>query len=440
MEENKKMETPAETTPALRPDAAAVVKEKAGLPAEVPQKDSEAGEVMKPVVMEGPEAEVEVDIIDDRDERADALIRWGAARAGGIVVAPLLGTVALIANEIYMISKIADVYGEKVASKSALAFLGSMGGTVLGNLAATLIPLPMMQMPIAISVTYGVGKAAKNWIKDGQPDNVKPYMEVFEEGKKEGKDSVDELENEPLKDQPLGDEKKDFRQEIKKSVKDFYPVKAHKLFDKFTDKMTEAVREAGNKAADTLRKAGVTDEQMEDAKFRAIAVKEIAQETAEETAKDLKAAAKIKSKVLGEEALVQAKLMKMQAREKMAEMKIKAEELKREARVREAQARERSAQAREAARKHMETARKQAEEVRANMQAQSEAAKVKADEVKVKITTKAGEYKDNASKAAEAAKANLKDAADDFLERVDARTAFYQEKYGTAKENKKEDL
>ena len=58
------------------------------------------------VHLETPEADVEVTFIDDRDKEAEGLIHWAAARAGVIVAAPLLGTVSLIANEVYMISKI----------------------------------------------------------------------------------------------------------------------------------------------------------------------------------------------------------------------------------------------------------------------------------------------------------------------------------------------
>lgn len=39
----------------------------------------------------------------DMDWEAEKICRWGAARAGVIVVAPLVGTMALMANEVYMI-------------------------------------------------------------------------------------------------------------------------------------------------------------------------------------------------------------------------------------------------------------------------------------------------------------------------------------------------
>ena len=57
------------------------------------------------------------EIIDDRmrEEEAESLCRWAAARAGVIVVAPLLGTMSLVANEIYLIIKLGKVYGEEIS-------------------------------------------------------------------------------------------------------------------------------------------------------------------------------------------------------------------------------------------------------------------------------------------------------------------------------------
>ena len=105
------------------------------------------------VQVETSEADVEVNVIDDRDKEAENLIRWGAARAGVIVAAPLLGTGALIANEVYMISKIGTVYGVDVSQKTILSFIGSLGATVVGTTIATLLPLSIFKIPIGISVT-----------------------------------------------------------------------------------------------------------------------------------------------------------------------------------------------------------------------------------------------------------------------------------------------
>ena len=148
--EDQKMEISVETTPIVKSTEDAAL-------TDVLANEDKRSESLAVDSLDVSLPEVEVEVIDNRDKDAEALIKWGAARAGVIVITPFLGTVALIANEVYMISKIADIYGEKIARKSVLAFLGALGGTVFGNLVATLLPLPFVQMPIAISVTYGVG-------------------------------------------------------------------------------------------------------------------------------------------------------------------------------------------------------------------------------------------------------------------------------------------
>ena len=96
-----------EKTPVVRQENAPVVKE-SQLPAE--KKAAEVPAVARAkeeAPVDSPEADVEIRIIDNRDEEAESLIRWAAGRAGVIVAAPVLGTVALVANEVYMIAKVA---------------------------------------------------------------------------------------------------------------------------------------------------------------------------------------------------------------------------------------------------------------------------------------------------------------------------------------------
>ena len=75
------------------------------------------------------------EIIDDRmrEEEAESLCRWAAARAGVIVVAPLLGTMSLVANEIYLIIKLGKVYGEEISEQAAVSVLGSLGAYFVGS-------------------------------------------------------------------------------------------------------------------------------------------------------------------------------------------------------------------------------------------------------------------------------------------------------------------
>ena len=146
----------------------------------------------------------------DTEWEAEKLCRWGAARASVLVVAPVFGTMALIANEVYMITRLADLRGIKVSEGTALGLLGSLGATFIGQSVFTLLPIPAIQIPLAVSITYGVGKAANAWLKAGRPEDVASFREVFEKARKEGAENADTFSNMDCKDEPLGDESKKF--------------------------------------------------------------------------------------------------------------------------------------------------------------------------------------------------------------------------------------
>ena len=180
-------------------EAAETVKETAG--------DSAAEEAA-----DKKEEKAEIEPLEDIDTEweAEKLCRWGAARASVLVVAPVFGTMALIANEVYMITRLADLRGVKISEGTALGLLGSLGATFIGQSVFTLLPIPAIQIPLAVSITYGVGKAANAWLKAGRPEDVASFREVFEKARKEGADNADTFSNMDCKDEPLGDESKKF--------------------------------------------------------------------------------------------------------------------------------------------------------------------------------------------------------------------------------------
>ena len=146
----------------------------------------------------------------DMDKAADEICNRGAARAGAIVVVPLLGTMALMANEVYMVVRIGKVYGVEISETAAAGFLMSLGAAFAGQTLATLFPIPLMQVPIGVGVTYAVGKAAQAWIKAGMPDDAEEIKREFGKLKDAAMKRVDELKNHHGKDTPLGDESKKF--------------------------------------------------------------------------------------------------------------------------------------------------------------------------------------------------------------------------------------
>ena len=151
---------------------------------------------------------------EEIEQEVESLCRWAAARAGVIVVAPILGQIALAANEIYLIKRIANVYDKKFDETACCAFVGALGGTFVGQSLATLIPFPPLQIPIGMAVTYAVGKAANAWIKDDMPDiseYADKYKNIFNKAKEDVKNIIPSLKNNPDKDKPLGDEDKKFK-------------------------------------------------------------------------------------------------------------------------------------------------------------------------------------------------------------------------------------
>lgn len=123
--------------------------------------------------------ETKVTVIDDRlrQEEAETLCRWAAARAGVIVVAPLLGTMALIANDVYLVIKLGSVYEEEIGEKAAVSLLSSLGAYFVGSTLTTLIPFAPLQIPVAVGTTYALGRVVTEWLKAGKPaDRLKLCM------------------------------------------------------------------------------------------------------------------------------------------------------------------------------------------------------------------------------------------------------------------------
>lgn len=165
---------------------------------------------------------------EDVELEAEKICRWAAARAGVIVVAPLVGTMALMANEVYMITRLANLRGIKLEEGAVLGLLGSLGGIFVGQTLVTLIPFAPLQIPVGISVTYAVGKVANAWLKAGRPEDIAAFKEVFDEARSEGMKRAKEFENLDCKDTPLGDESRRF------------DLDSQKTFDNVTRKADDA--------------------------------------------------------------------------------------------------------------------------------------------------------------------------------------------------------
>lgn len=135
------------------------------------------------------------------DEEAESVCRWGAARAAAIVVIPLIGLLWLTGNIAYMVARLANIYGVTLSKAAIKGFISAMAGNAALLFFASSIP--GANIPIAAAVTYGIGKAAQAWIKDGMPTDVAKYKEEYEKAKKRAEQLKDEFKSDPRRNQPL---------------------------------------------------------------------------------------------------------------------------------------------------------------------------------------------------------------------------------------------
>ena len=121
------------------------------------------------------------------DAEVESYIGWAAGRAFAIAIVPipLVDVVPLVANETYMISRIGSAYGVAVDQKVITGFLGHLGASAAGKCVASF--LPVLKAPIAASITYGVGKAAKAYFEADMKLDAEALKAAFNEAEREAK-------------------------------------------------------------------------------------------------------------------------------------------------------------------------------------------------------------------------------------------------------------
>ena len=124
------------------------------------------------------------------DKKADEYIFWGAGRAAAIAISPIpLSDVApLVANEGYMIYRLAETYGCKIDNAVVTMLLGVAGGSFAGLLLSSF--LPGLKIAVAAGVTYAVGKMSKAYFASGMTLDSEALRDVFASARKEA-DTID---------------------------------------------------------------------------------------------------------------------------------------------------------------------------------------------------------------------------------------------------------
>lgn len=251
----------AKTVEELQAEIAALKQELADVKAQSQSTEEAAASVVKAMEQS----------TEDKDVKVEMLCRWAAARAGAIVIAPLVGTVALMANEVYLVSRIARVYDVKLSERALIAFLGAVGSRVAGSLLTTIIPFSAIQVPVAVGITYSLGRVTQRWLKDGMPTDMGPYIDMMGEWKDKAREQVDKLKENPLKNIPLGDETIDFMkkwggvakerfQDVKEKGEELYHTVRHHddLVDEIVEEKAEETEDGEAGKAETAAAEAAT--------------------------------------------------------------------------------------------------------------------------------------------------------------------------------------
>lgn len=251
----------AKTVEELQAEIAALKQELADVKAQSQSTEEAAASVVKAMEQS----------TEDKDVKVEMLCRWAAARAGAIVIAPLVGTVALMANEVYLVSRIARVYDVKLSERALIAFLGAVGSRVAGSLLTTIIPFSAIQVPVAVGITYSLGRVTQRWLKDGMPTDMGPYIDMMGEWKDKAREQVDKLKENPLKNVPLGDETIDFMkkwggvakerfQNVKEKGEELYHTVRHHddLVDEIVEEKAEESKDGEAGKAETAAAEAAT--------------------------------------------------------------------------------------------------------------------------------------------------------------------------------------
>ena len=132
----------------------------------------------------------QLESFSDCDKKADEYILWGAGRAAAIAISPIpLSDVApLVANEGYMIYRLAETYGFKIDKAVVTMLLGVAGGSFAGMLLSSF--LPGLKIAVAAGVTYAVGKMSKAYFASGMTLDSDELRNVFASARKEA-DTID---------------------------------------------------------------------------------------------------------------------------------------------------------------------------------------------------------------------------------------------------------
>ena len=197
----------------------------------------------------------------DRDYQVEQFIFWGAGRAAALALSPKFSSVALCANATYMVTRIAHLYEVELQSGAVVGLVGGLSTAVGTAAISLLVPLKAVRVPVAVGLTYAIGKIAHIWIQDGMPSDIERYKPMVAEFLESGKAIAGDIIRDASASIPFTQGQRDVWAGIanetglaKETLKQVYEEKVTPAIDKWN---TETKYQIHDNAAEVVAK--VTD-------------------------------------------------------------------------------------------------------------------------------------------------------------------------------------
>lgn len=100
-----------------------------------------------------------------KDRSAGSVCLWCAVLAGFIVIAPIVGALFLMANQVLMLVLLGRIYGVPLRDAAGPGSVLALAAAFVGLTLVNLFPFPPLQIPVGFMITYLMGKGAQVYLK-----------------------------------------------------------------------------------------------------------------------------------------------------------------------------------------------------------------------------------------------------------------------------------
>lgn len=129
----------------------------------------------------------------DLNYQVEQFIFWGAGRAAVLALSPKFSNVALCTNATYMVTRIAHLYDVELQTGAVVGLVGGLSTAIATAAISLLVPFKAVRVPVAVGLTYAIGKVAHIWIEDGMPSDIERYKPMIAEFYENGKAIAGEI-------------------------------------------------------------------------------------------------------------------------------------------------------------------------------------------------------------------------------------------------------